>query len=106
MAGIRSKKSIYTGLTTAKWGGHTVTAMATSFILMINSERKVVMDSLLQLIFFGLGALCFIFFLTARRTVCLAMDCAEYDGISYALTWIFCSPIAALGVYFWWVALI
>jgi hypothetical protein len=43
-------------------------------------------------------------FLLVHKIVCLAMDCGEYDRISYTMSWIFCLPIAALSLYFWWLA--
>lgn len=72
-----------------------------------NEERWIVMNStsLLQIIYFVLGAVCLLTWLVARSVVSSVMTSMEYDSISHAFTWVFLSPIGALGLYFWWVAL-
>lgn len=62
------------------------------------------MDSLLQIIYFSLGAFCFLTWLVARGVICSVMDGMEYDSTSRAFTWIFLSPIGAFGLYLWWAA--
>ncbi len=63
------------------------------------------MNTLMQIIYLSLGTFCFLTLLIARGVVRSAMASMEYDNISHAFTWILLSPIAVLGLYFWWAAI-
>jgi hypothetical protein len=64
------------------------------------------LTDILQELYLGLGALLLLACVVSHGLMRVAMtNIGNYDRFSFALSWLFCLPLGALGIYCLWLAL-
>jgi hypothetical protein len=64
------------------------------------------LQDVLQIVYFGLGALSLAVFVIVHGLMNRAMsNVGDYDQLSFGASWIMCLPFGVVGAYFLWLAL-